>query len=54
MPLPTEFAQKLPQRSDKELYEALAHAEDYLPEALERFHKTCSFTEVGDAGRVRE
>ena len=35
MPLPTEFWHKLTQRSDKELYEMVTHAQDYLPEALE-------------------
>jgi hypothetical protein len=34
MSLSAEFWQKLPQRGDRELYDMLAHAEDFLPEAL--------------------
>ena len=34
MALPKEFWEELPQKSDAELYDILAHEEDYLPEAL--------------------
>jgi hypothetical protein len=33
--LPTEFWQQLPRKTDEELYDMLAHAGDYLPEALQ-------------------
>ncbi len=35
MPLPTEFWEELPQKTDAELYDIIAHKGDYLPEALE-------------------
>jgi hypothetical protein len=34
MNLPADFYERLPERSDEDLYEMLAHTEDYLPEAL--------------------
>jgi hypothetical protein len=34
MPLPQEFWDQLPEKSDKDLYDILAHGQDYLPEAL--------------------
>jgi hypothetical protein len=35
MQLPSAFLAELPQRTNEELYDMLAHADDYLPEALE-------------------
>lgn len=35
MSLPPDFSQTLHNRSDGQLYEAIAHPEDYLPEALD-------------------
>jgi predicted RND superfamily exporter protein len=35
MPLPKGFYEKLPSRSDNELFEMLTNSEDYIPEALE-------------------
>jgi hypothetical protein len=35
MALPKDFANQLSLKSDTEVYDILAHAEDYLPEALE-------------------
>lgn len=35
MPLPKEFWEALPLKSDTELYEMLAHEDDYRPEALD-------------------
>src|SRR5262245_46577094 len=34
MPLPAEFFEQLPSRSDAELYDILGHEGDYLPEAV--------------------
>jgi hypothetical protein len=34
MPLPQEFWEQLPQKTDVELYEILGQQDDYLPEAL--------------------
>ena len=34
MPLPQGFLEQLPLKSDAELYDMLAHQDDYLPEAL--------------------
>jgi len=34
MPLPKDFWEQLPLKTDAELYDMLAHREDYLPEAL--------------------
>jgi hypothetical protein len=34
MPLPPEFCEQLPQRTDRELIEMLLQEDDYLPEAL--------------------
>ena len=35
MSLPQEFWKDLAERSDEQLYDMLAHADDYVPEALE-------------------
>jgi hypothetical protein len=35
MPLPKDFWEQLPQKADGDLYEMLAHQDDYLPEALD-------------------
>lgn len=34
MPLPKEFLEQLPLKTDAELYDLLAHQDDYLPEAV--------------------
>jgi hypothetical protein len=39
MPLPPDFQKQLPEKSDAELYEILAHRDDYLPEALDAARK---------------
>ncbi len=35
MSLPREYSKHLPERTDEQLYDVLAHSDDYLPEALE-------------------
>jgi hypothetical protein len=35
MSLPKDFGEQLPRKTDQELYDLLAHPDDYLPEALE-------------------
>ncbi len=34
MPLPKDFGEQLPLKTDAELYDILVHEEDYLPEAV--------------------